>query len=161
MVHCTMHPSTNNGPAQDYIRGRSTINEPTLGMQRGDWTKENQFPLPNPKLSVQSSTCLLGHQREGNDGRGGTVKNMVGKMEDKDNNTRTRATDGLACRIYRPACIYTIAIQPPLGCHTTSQALFRVQMGNVGRHSTSYLSYVAPQFLFFWQTVQIAPNFLH
>ena len=31
-------------------------------------TKENQFPLPNPKLSVQSSTCLL-DQHDGNDGR--------------------------------------------------------------------------------------------
>ena len=25
-----------------------------------------------------------------------------------------------ACRIYRPACIYTIAIEPPLRCHATT-----------------------------------------
>ena len=60
---------------------------------RGGWTKENQIPVPNPKLVDKSSTCLLGHHHDGNDGRG-TVKNMMGKMEVKDNNMRTRGTDG-------------------------------------------------------------------
>ena len=83
---------------------------------RGDQSKENQFPVPNPKLPDKSSTCLLGHQHDGNDGRGGTVNNMIGKMEDKHNTMRTRGTRSL---LDLPPRMYThIAIEPPLGCHT-------------------------------------------
>ena len=103
---------------------------------RGDWTKENQFPLPNPKLVGKSSTCLLGHQHDGNDGRGGTVNNMMGKMEDEDNNMRTRGTAGwslsdLPPRVYIHDCYRA---SPGLSCHDcTSQAPFRAHTGNLGR----------------------------
>ena len=46
-----------------------------------------------PVSSTQSqsnATCVLGDQHDGHDGKGGTVNNMMGKMEDKDNNMRTR-----------------------------------------------------------------------
>ena len=41
--------------------------------------RKTSFLYTIPKLMVQTSTCFLGHQHDGNDGRGGTVKNMMGK----------------------------------------------------------------------------------
>ena len=91
----------------------------------------NQFPLPNPKLLVQSATCLLGHKHDENTGRGGTVKNVMGKMEGKDN-MRTRGPDGwsllnLPPRVYIHDCSLGLS-----GHDCTIQALFRAHMGNLG-----------------------------
>ena len=138
---------------QPWIRKAST---------RGDWTKENQFPLPNPKLVGKSSTCLLGHKHDGNDGTGGTVKNMMG--EDKD----------LPPRVYIHDCYRA---SPGLSCHDcTSQAgPFQGSYGQP-RETTRHLlgpiwatfrptiftfHYVAPQLFIFRRTVQIAPNFIN
>ena len=112
---------------------------------RGDRSKENQFPVPNPKLPDKSSTCVLGHQHDGNDGRGGTVNNMIGKMEDKynnmmgkmedkHNNMRTRGTRSLLDlppRVYIHDCYRASS---GLSYHDyMSQTPFRAHMGNLRR----------------------------
>ena len=135
-----MHPPTNNGPAQYSIRGRSTINEPTPSTQS---LHQRRLDKEKPVSSTQSqrnecstSTCVLGHQHDGNDGRGGTVNKMMGEMEDKDNNMSTRGTNGrslsdLPPRVYIHNCYRA---SPGLSCHDcTSQALFRAHMGNLGK----------------------------
>ena len=67
-------------------------------------------------------------QHDGNDGRGGTVTNMMGMMEDNNNNMRTRGTAGRSLSDLPPH-VYIhnrYRASPGLPCHDCmSRALFR------------------------------------
>ena len=85
------------------IRGRSTINEPTPSTQslyQRRLDKGKPVSSTQPQLNgCSTSTCVLGHQHDGNEGKG-TVNKMMGKMEDKDNNMKTRGTAGRSVYIH-------------------------------------------------------------